>query len=469
MSDREQDKRRLAMKQHQQAKQHSTAHDEDGAPILEAPREPTKLGREHEIRSPAVQDILGAVPNWILKWGITVVFFAVFLVVLGAWFVRYPEIIKARIVVTTANPPAPVVARTSGELALLVEDHAFVAKGDHLAVIRNPARLDDVLMLKEALDHVQPLIEQEAPQIDFSFHADALLGDLQTAYSAFLQRLRTYVSFNATGYHAQSIRFLKQQVQDYHDLSIQLQRSKELTEREVILAQRKLEANRELLDTSHPSNVARLESELTFLRQQQALESVNASLLYTTIQQAQQQRAIFDVQYQYDEQKRTHTNALHTAYEQLRSRLRAWEERFLLKAPIDGQVSFFTFWGENQSVMENTEVMIVVPTRSSDDALVGKVSLPRPGSGRVETGQPVHIKFDKYSFNDFGAVVGRVESISLLAREDQFAVEVRLPDGLKTTHGQTLDFTHNIQGTAEIITENLRVIERIFNQFRSIF
>ena len=44
-----------------------------------------------------------------------------------------------------------------------------------------------------------------------------------------------------------------------------------------------------------------------------------------------------------------------------------------------------------------------------------------------------------------------------------------LPNILITTHDKEIEFKQEMQGVAEIITEDLRLIERVFYQFKEIF
>ncbi|MBP1666817.1 MAG: hypothetical protein H6Q23_1677, partial [Bacteroidetes bacterium] len=44
--------------------------------------------------------------------------------------------------------------------------------------------------------------------------------------------------------------------------------------------------------------------------------------------------------------------------------------------------------------------------------------------------------------------------------------EITLPDGLRTLYGVNLEFTQNMQGTAEIMTDSLRLLQKIINPFR---
>ncbi len=63
-------------------------------------------------------------------------------------------------------------------------------------------------------------------------------------------------------------------------------------------------------------------------------------------------------------------------------------------------------------------------------------------------------------------VRGIVKSKSLVPTGDAYVIEITLPDGLTTLYGKKLEFTQNMQGTAEIMTNNLRLLQKIINPFR---
>ncbi len=87
-------------------------------------------------------------------------------------------------------------------------------------------------------------------------------------------------------------------------------------------------------------------------------------------------------------------------------------------------------------------------------------------SGKVKTGQTVNIKLSGYPYLEYGMVRGVVKSISLVPSNDSYVIELSLPSGLTTLYGKNLDFTQNMQGTAEIITDDLSLLQKILNPFR---
>ncbi|WP_143310220.1 HlyD family efflux transporter periplasmic adaptor subunit, partial [Candidatus Entotheonella palauensis] len=140
-------------------------------------------------------------------------------------------------------------------------------------------------------------------------------------------------------------------------------------------------------------------------------------------------------------------------------------EYYVLKAPIGGKVTFFDFRSENQFVNSGEEVMTIVP--DGEAHLVGKVSMNVRNSGKVQDGNKVLIRLQNYPYREFGMLVGSVNNIALVPKDNVYAIEVKLNNGLNTTFNKPLEFRQEMQGSAEIITEDLRLIERMLYQVMS--
>ena len=66
-------------------------------------------------------------------------------------------------------------------------------------------------------------------------------------------------------------------------------------------------------------------------------------------------------------------------------------------------------------------------------------------------------------------VSGRIKSISKVPAGDFYIIEVELPYGLTTIYGKDLtEYTQNMQGTgtAEIITDDITLLQKVMNPFR---
>ena len=66
-----------------------------------------------ELRSENVQDILTTPPHWMIRWGNTLIFIILVMVLIMSYFIKYPEFIPAPILVTSQNSPEKLEARTN--------------------------------------------------------------------------------------------------------------------------------------------------------------------------------------------------------------------------------------------------------------------------------------------------------------------------------------------------------------------
>ena len=56
-----------------------------------------------QIRSDEVQEIISAVPSWMIRWGITLIFGLILMLVSLSWFIKYPDIIFGNAILTTSR------------------------------------------------------------------------------------------------------------------------------------------------------------------------------------------------------------------------------------------------------------------------------------------------------------------------------------------------------------------------------
>lgn len=92
-----------------------------------------------------IQYLLGNPPSWMMRYGIMVMagFFTLLLTL--SYFIRYPDVIEAKVILVTANPPIRILAKSSGRVSeLLVMDQQQIKTGEVLAVIENTAVWRDV-------------------------------------------------------------------------------------------------------------------------------------------------------------------------------------------------------------------------------------------------------------------------------------------------------------------------------------
>ena len=93
--------------------------------------------------------------------------------------------------------------------------------------------------------------------------------------------------------------------------------------------------------------------------------------------------------------------------------------------------------------------------------------LPLNGAGKVRTNQKVLIQINDFPYMEYGLVEGKVESISSVPEDKTWTLGIQIPNQLKTSYNKELTFKNGMTGQAEIITDDIRLIERFFNPLKS--
>ncbi|MCB0529074.1 MAG: HlyD family efflux transporter periplasmic adaptor subunit [Saprospiraceae bacterium] len=414
-----------------------------------------------------IQYLLGNPPSWMTRYGISVMA-GIFLILLAlSYFIHYPDTIEADIVLTTANPPIRVAAKSSGRVTgLLVSDRQAVKKGEILAVLENTARWRDVLFLESWLDSTGGKAA--------GLPAALQLGELQGEYSVFSQHWKDLDYFALHNGVLDRIGYLQAQISSLKDLGINLKRQISTMQEEFALATKAYQRQQALHSSKVISDKEFETSEALYLSQKRQIENTEAALLQNSMQIKQTEAQINDLRQGKSDNQNEKELALSEDILRLRSAIAQWKQTYLVVAPIDGRVSFSRIWSAQQAVNAGEEVLAVVPGQAgpSGAGIVGKASASALNSGKIEPGQRAIIRLDGYPSQQFGVLETQVANISLLPQKDEkdaaYAIDLLLADPLVTSYGITIPFRQEMPGQVRIITEDRRVLERIFGSLRDL-
>jgi multidrug efflux pump subunit AcrA (membrane-fusion protein) len=411
--------------------------------------------------SDPVREIMGNPPGRIIRWG-TVVMFSVFiLLILFAWLIRYPDTIPAPVEITTANPPVTLSTKITGNIKLLnVREKEKVTAGQLLAVMETAASMDEIENLKRTIDTVRRpelLDPQRLP-------AFSSLGELQEVYGLFLKNLSELKNYIENDFYGYKIKSLSDEIKGIREYINRLSVKEKLFTENQKLEVKKFRRDSLLfvdrvipeseLERSHQSLI-RLNIELQQVRLDHSEKSIELAEKLQLLQDYNITRTV-------EQQKLTAT--LNQSFMNLNAQIKIWDNTYLLISPVEGIVSFTQFWNANQSVVKDEPVITVIPLETG--SFLGRINLKMQRSGKVKPGQKVNIKLSGYPYLEYGMVRGVIKSKSLVPSRDAYIIEIDLPEGLTTLYGKKLDFTQNMQGTAEIITEDVRLLQKIINPFR---
>ena len=412
-----------------------------------------------ELRSEEFQEVLGAVPHWILRWGITVLAFVVVLLLAGSAVIKYPDVISAQVVLTGSTPPATIVAHASGKIKQLeVKDNQEVTTGDYLAVIDNPAQTGDIVNLRNYL------VQFDLADNHFSLpNKNLQLGTLQSLFSSFYTTLFEYSEYKRLLYYPKKNQLTRERIVQYEKQYAGLLHQQQITDEQFVLIENQYRRDSLLNAKGVIANEALETSKNVFLQSQFSRENMRSSLNSMQIQIGQLKESLLDMEHQDTEKQNSLQTQLQSMVSQLKTGIEEWELSYVLRAPIDGKITFSKYWIENQNVSSGEEVFAIVP--DSTHRLIGKAMLPLARSGKVQAGQKVNIRLQNFPENEYGILRGIVSNISLVPIQTgetaYYAVEIDLPNQLLTTYKKELPALPTMQGQADIITEDISLLERL--------
>ncbi len=418
-----------------------------------------------EIRSEEVQDVLGASPRWIVRAGISVILLVVVSLLIGSWFFRYPDIIQSEITITTQNPPASIQAMNSGKITdILVKESDKVQKQQIIAIIENTANFQDVILLEIQLRNFVNIQ-------DFQDTNQYSLGEIQQYYSSFQRLLKDYKNFQKLDYYNNKIESTKKQKQDFKVYYNRLWEQRNMKEQELKIAEMQFERDKKLFEKNVYSKSDYEKAEKTYLQEKLSFENIRSTLANTQMQINQLDQQILDLQLQKSKEEQSQVIALEESAQNLNTQIKQWKLRYLIIAPISGNVTFTKIWSENQNVKTGEIVATIIPNEATN--IIGKVAIPSAGVGKVKEGQTVNIKLNNFPYMEFGILKGTIRNISLVPIQSEngaiYTAEVELSDSLISNYGKQLKFSQQMTGTAEIITDDLRLLERFFNPLKAIW
>ncbi|WEK20228.1 MAG: HlyD family efflux transporter periplasmic adaptor subunit [Candidatus Pedobacter colombiensis] len=407
-----------------------------------------------EVNSEEVQEIITAVPSWILRRGITLIFGILLAIVLASAFIRYPDVVKTSLKVNSLNAPKSVMVKQTGKIvALLVKEGTIVKQYQPLAFMESTASHRDVLKLHEILMNVNSRLisSKVAPGL---LVKGMNLGELQGAYQNFYQQYLQYVSAQNGGYYLNRKKFLEQDLKEIQKLKVQIIEQQKIQEKEFSNIEHEFEAYKKLYQKNMVSTSEYKQQENKYLAGKYPLQQSLTALLNNNSSYAAKQKEILELDHTIQDEQAKFVQSLSNMINETDT----WINLYILRAPVDGRLSYAGIVQENQTVNAGQEIFMINPDNTD---FFGEVHIPQYNMGKVKTGQRTLIKMRSFPFEQYGLIRGKVNYISDVAFKDSVFIAK-----ISFEHFENKDPEHRImlkngmQGDAEIVTEESSLLQR---------
>lgn len=422
---------------------------------------PEKLD-EIELRSEEVKEILTKVPHWMIRWGNVLFLSLIIMLLVITWFVKYPDIIPSEALITTVIPPQKEFAKITGKFqVILVKNNQKVKSDEPLAILENTANYEDVYVLKTVIDTIN------VNSKSFHFPIDSLpilfLGDIESQFALFEN---SYIQYqlnkelkpfsNEALANSYSISELNRRLQS-------LQSQKEINKTELDFKEKDLQRHKSLFDKGIISLQDYENKQLEYAQSERNYKNFESSISQIKESISNASKTSKGTEINRIKEEMTLLKSVIQSFNQLKKAIKDWEYQYVLKSDVNGKVAFLNYWSSNQTVNQGDLVFTIIPNENSN--YVAKLKTPVQNSGKIKLGQKVNIKIENYPDTEFGVLVGIVKNISIIPdKEGFYLVDAELPKKLITSYNKEIEFKQEMRGHAEIITEDLRLIDRFFYQ-----
>lgn len=413
-----------------------------------------------EVHSEEVQDIIGRTPVWVVRSGTTVVACVLLLILIGAWFIKYPDMVSATTTLSAAAPPVKIVAQANGRITqFYAKDKDSIGENAIIAVIDNPANTKDMLYLKDLVERLDTTLNLQNAISSITMPKNIQVGDVQADYAALFQAINNYNFFFSSGYYANKVDVIKNQGEGTDKIKKLIESRDKMLRDQLKLDQWKDSINQLLVKEKVISLAEYNEIRKGYLSQQMTSQDNISSMIQNEQQRREYQKSISDIQQQYRTEEKDVLLAVSNAVKRIKSQVASWEKQYVLRAPLAGQLAFFKVWQVNQYVRSGEPLFMVSP---GVQQYTIRAQLPIYKAGKIKEGQRALIKLHEYPYAEFGMLQAEVVSVTNVALDSAYTVQLKLQNGLRTTRNQVIIARPEITGTADIITNDKSILDRVF-------
>lgn len=420
--------------------------------------------------SEEVQEIMGRKPTWILRWGITTILLILIGIIACCCIIKYPQTVIGTITLTSDNPPSELTAKTTGIL-----DSVFVNNGDTikhkqlLFLISSAAVYDDIVNVEDIL-HNSGLSESLTTR-DISDLMAFHLGDLQDHWIDYLSACLDLDDYRTIDQIGRKKKLLAEQVIRSKEYLRKLDVQRQTLVQDLAYERKTLERD-SLLFLRKAISQAEYETEQKeYVSKKNEVAGFEAAMENAQLNRLQLEQQIIELDTQRTTELADYYRRISQARNILLGQIALWKEQYAIIAPFDGIVSIQNVWGKGQRVNSGDIIVSISPI--VDMNVIGRLKVPSSGFGKVQVGQDVNIKLNGFPYLEFGILKGKIVSISSVPENTKdglaYTVNVSLMNGLNSTYHKEFPFVQNMDGEAEIITEDMRLIEQFVRPIRSLF
>jgi HlyD family secretion protein len=384
------------------------------------------------------------------------IFLVLILIIVLSAFIRYPDIVKTSLKITSLNSPKPVISHQQGKLVkILIKDGEQVADKQPLAFIESTANHTDVIKFAEKLKLLQQKLNTAQVIKSADFETTGLnLGELQNSYQSFYQEYLAFINTQKGGFYLTQKNYLAQDLAEIRKLQNQIKKQQIIQQQEYANAEEEYAAYQKLKSKNVISNSEFKQQENKYLASKYPLQQSATALLNNNSSYLAKEKEIATLENTIKEQQHKFRQALSSMVNETD----VWMMKYVILSPLAGKIGYAGILQENQNVAMNQELFIVNPGNTN---FFGEVQIPQYNMGKVSLGQRTLVKMRSFPFEEYGIINGKISYITDVAlRDSVFIAKIDFINFEQKDKSQPIILKNGMMADAEIITRESSLLQR---------
>ena len=415
------------------------------------------------LHSEEMVEMIDSAPKNIIKWGETVIGIVFVILIIGSFLFKYPDTITCQATISPEEPGVWIVAKNSGKMKeLLGKEGDSVRKDQIIAVIENTAKTEDVLQVERDLASLPFGIGYDTNKTHLN------LGELQDSYANFISALSDYNNFINNNLYLEKINAETKQYEAYVALTKSMQNQAKITTRQNRIQKGDFKGDEILFKKGLVAKSEYNKALIELMNSNLSVEQTKSSILNSKLQATQTANDIIQLKMEYRQDSLKIGNSLKAAYNKLRTDLRQWRNSYAIVSPANGKLTLGKYWAVNQYITAGDKVFAVTPS-NSHNRLLAKAEVSVVGAGKIKRGQKVNMMLNSYPYMEYGYLTGKVLYMSQIPEEEKYIATIGFAPGATTSYNKKVDLKREQIGTAEILTDERSLGERLIAPIFFIF
>ena len=408
--------------------------------------------------SELAQEVISGESDFIERWALSLFFGILLLLFASSWFIKYPDIIEAKAILTARNAPKEIIPRQDGRLVrLFVYNNEPVIKDQVIGWLESTASHQEVIELSKQIDSSIVLLNsnQVSKVSELISKRYYNLGEIQTGYQQFITSWQQFNDYMVNGFYSKKKLLLEDDIRALDSAKQTIQSQRKLTKQDLKLAEETFDMNKKLIDEKVITKEEFRVEKSKYVNKEMSIPQLDATLLGNQTQIRDKLKEIDQLDHDLAQQKVIFGQTLQS----LKSQIDDWMKKYVLKSPVNGRISFIVPLQENQYLQAGKLLGYITP---NDSHFYAEANLSQYNFGKVHTGLAVQLRFDAYPYQEMGFVEGKLDYVSSIPSDSGFLATVRLTNGLMTNNHKLIPYKSGLRAQALVITQNMRLANRLY-------